>query len=207
MTLKIKTLRKPAYFAALGTLALSLSACASTGSKDYGNFGTKAGNPVSTTAQPQYPNQGYPAQQSYPAQGYPQGSYPAQYPAPNYQQPVPVPVPQQPQTPSYQGIPSQSYGAVSDTPVVLGQPYQVDGKTYTPGDDPTYDDAGYASWYGAELAGRKTANGEMFNPNGVSAAHRTLPLPSYVEVTNLDNGKTILVRVNDRGEVCQQSFD
>ena len=58
---------------------------------------------------------------------------------------------------------------------------------------------GYASWYGHELGGHKTANGEIFNPNGFTAAHRTLPMPSYVEVTTLDTGRTVVVRINDRG--------
>jgi rare lipoprotein A len=62
-----------------------------------------------------------------------------------------------------------------------------------------YDEVGYASWYGDELAGRKTASGEPFLPTGISAAHRTLPFQSYVEVTSLDTGRTILVRINDRG--------
>lgn len=84
-------------------------------------------------------------------------------------------------------------------PVKIGNPYTVGGVTYTPADVADYDDVGYASWYGEELAGRPTANGESFNPDGISAAHRTLPLPSYVEVTALDTGRTILVRVNDRG--------
>jgi rare lipoprotein A len=88
---------------------------------------------------------------------------------------------------------------VSDTPVKLGEPYTVAGVTYTPVDIPDYDDVGYASWYGDELAGKPTANGEIFDPDGISAAHRTLPMPSYVEVTALDTGRTILVRVNDRG--------
>lgn len=88
---------------------------------------------------------------------------------------------------------------VSDFPVKLGQPYQVGGQTYTPVDVVDYDDVGFASWYGQELSGKTTANGEMFNPDGISGAHRTLPLPSYVEVTALDTGKTILVRINDRG--------
>jgi len=88
---------------------------------------------------------------------------------------------------------------VSDLPVKIGQPYSVGGVLYTPADDPTYDEVGYASWYGEELSGGVTANGEAFNPAGISAAHRTLPLPSYVEVTSLDSGRTILVRVNDRG--------
>ena len=62
-----------------------------------------------------------------------------------------------------------------------------------------YDEVGYGSWYGDELKGNNTASGEAFNPDGISAAHRTLPLPSFAEVTNLDSGRTILVRVNDRG--------
>ncbi len=90
-------------------------------------------------------------------------------------------------------------GAVSDYPQKIGDPYKVGGNTYTPRDVQSYDEVGYASWYGEELAGNKTANGEIFNPQGVSAAHKTLPLPSYVEVTALDTGRTILVRVNDRG--------
>lgn len=88
---------------------------------------------------------------------------------------------------------------VSDFPQKIGQPYQIAGKTYKPEDVASYDEVGYASWYGQELAGNPTANGEIFNPNGISAAHKTLPLPTYVEVTSLDTGRTILVRVNDRG--------
>ena len=88
---------------------------------------------------------------------------------------------------------------VSDLPIKIGEPYNVGGVLYTPADDLTYDEVGYASWYGEELSGGATANGEAFNPAGISAAHRTLPLPSYVEVTSLDSGRTILVRVNDRG--------
>jgi rare lipoprotein A len=88
---------------------------------------------------------------------------------------------------------------VSDSPVKIGDPFTIDGVTHTPRDVVDYDDVGYASWYGSEFAGRATANGEAFNPAGFSAAHKTLPLPSYVEVTALDSGRTILVRVNDRG--------
>ena len=95
--------------------------------------------------------------------------------------------------------PAPTAELVSDTPVKVGDPYMIAGVTYTPADIPDYDDVGYASWYGEELAGKPTANGEIFNPDGISAAHRTLPLPSYVEVTALDTGRTILVRVNDRG--------
>lgn len=88
---------------------------------------------------------------------------------------------------------------VSDSPVKIGDPFTIDGVTYTPRDVVDYDDVGYASWYGAEFAGRATANGEAFNPAAFTAAHKTLPLPSYVEVTSLESGRTILVRVNDRG--------
>ncbi|HZV17151.1 MAG TPA: septal ring lytic transglycosylase RlpA family protein [Sphingobium sp.] len=93
---------------------------------------------------------------------------------------------------------STSYRPVSDTPVRIGKPYQVRGVTYVPAADPSYEELGYASWYGHE-SGNMTANGERFRPNGISAAHRTLPLPTYVEVTALDTGRTILVRINDRG--------
>lgn len=89
--------------------------------------------------------------------------------------------------------------AVVDGPPKLGDPFTVAGTTYTPADIPDYDDVGYASWYGEELAGSPTAIGEPFNPDGISAAHKTLPLPSYVEVTALDTGRTIVLRVNDRG--------
>lgn len=88
---------------------------------------------------------------------------------------------------------------VVDGPPRVGAPYTIAGRTYTPSDQVDYDEVGYASWYGAELAGRPTASGEPFDPTGISAAHRTLPLPSYVEVTRLDTGRTILVRINDRG--------
>lgn len=95
--------------------------------------------------------------------------------------------------------PAPAASAAVDGPAKLGAPYTIGGVTYTPADIPDYDDVGYASWYGDELAGRPTANGETFDPAGITAAHKTLPLPSYVEVTALDTGRTILVRVNDRG--------
>lgn len=87
----------------------------------------------------------------------------------------------------------------SDTPVKIGRPYQVAGVWYTPADETGYDEVGYASWYGDAFHGASTANGERFDMDTVSAAHKTLPLPSYVEVTALDTGRTLLVRVNDRG--------
>lgn len=89
--------------------------------------------------------------------------------------------------------------AATDTPMRVGAPYSIGGNSYTPVDQIDYDEVGYASWYGAELEGRPTASGEPFRSGWVSAAHRILPLPSYVEVTRLDTGRTILVRINDRG--------
>lgn len=90
------------------------------------------------------------------------------------------------------------YRPVADTPVRIGKPYTIRGTTYVPQAEPFYDAMGFASWYGSE-SGKQTANGERFRPAWVTAAHRTLPLPTYVEVTALDTGRTILVRVNDRG--------
>ena len=83
----------------------------------------------------------------------------------------------------------------------IGNPYQEFGVWYYPKRDLTYDETGLASWYGEETAvlGRPTANGEVFDPNIATAAHKTLPLPSVVRVTNLDNGKSLVVRLNDRG--------
>ncbi|QGP80822.1 septal ring lytic transglycosylase RlpA family protein [Sphingobium sp. CAP-1] len=90
------------------------------------------------------------------------------------------------------------YRPVRDMPVKIGPPYSVRGITYVPAADPSYDMLGYASWYGSE-SGNRTANGEQFRAKWITAAHTSLPLPSYVEVTALDSGRTILVRVNDRG--------
>lgn len=81
----------------------------------------------------------------------------------------------------------------------IGDPYQVAGLWYYPERNLKYDETGVGSWYGDEFAGRLTANGEIFDPNKVSAAHKTLPMPSVVRVTNLDNGKSLVVRINDRG--------
>jgi rare lipoprotein A len=81
----------------------------------------------------------------------------------------------------------------------VGKPYQVSGLWYRPHEDPSYDRTGRASWYGELFHGRRTANGEIYDMNRLTAAHPTLPLPVYAQVTNLDNGKTIVVRINDRG--------
>ncbi|MCB1884543.1 MAG: septal ring lytic transglycosylase RlpA family protein [Geminicoccaceae bacterium] len=81
----------------------------------------------------------------------------------------------------------------------LGSPYVVAGRWYRPAYDPAYDARGTASWYGDAFDGQATANGETFDKRALTAAHKTLPLPSIVEVTNLDNGRRMRVRVNDRG--------
>jgi rare lipoprotein A (peptidoglycan hydrolase) len=81
----------------------------------------------------------------------------------------------------------------------VGKPYTVNGRTYVPTDNPAYRAEGIASWYGPDFHGRLTANGERYDMHSISAAHTTMPLPSYARVTNLDNGRSIIVRVNNRG--------
>jgi rare lipoprotein A len=81
----------------------------------------------------------------------------------------------------------------------VGNPYQIDGTWYYPAEDWNYDETGIASWYGEQFHGKYTANGETFDLNQMTAAHRTLPMPTVVRVTNLENGRSIEVRVNDRG--------
>ena len=81
----------------------------------------------------------------------------------------------------------------------IGNPYEVNGIWYYPERDLSYDETGIASWYGDQFAGKLTANGEIFEPDIVSAAHKTLPMPSVVRVHNLDNGRSLVVRINDRG--------
>lgn len=83
--------------------------------------------------------------------------------------------------------------------VKIGKPYMVFGQTYAPADDRHYDTTGIASWYGPTFHAKATANGETYNQDDVTAAHKTLPMPSWVEVHNLDNGRKLMVRINDRG--------
>jgi rare lipoprotein A len=89
--------------------------------------------------------------------------------------------------------------AAAPAGIKIGKPYQVRGVWYTPRAQPNYDQTGVGSWYGEQFHNRYTANGEVFDMDRASAAHTTLPLPSLVEVTNLDNGRKMVVRVNDRG--------
>ena len=83
---------------------------------------------------------------------------------------------------------------------LVGRPYQIAGKTYVPRENISgYSRTGLASWYGAAFHGRLTANGEVFDRHSIAAAHTTMPLPSYARVTNLENRRSVIVRVNDRG--------
>lgn len=106
-----------------------------------------------------------------------------------------------PELPPAEAAPSNmGQGAlVADEPTKIGDPYQVNGRSYVPQAVKSYDEVGYASWYGGDLEGKETANGETFVSSRISGAHKTLPLPTYVEVTALDTGRTILLRLNDRG--------
>lgn len=82
---------------------------------------------------------------------------------------------------------------------IVGKPYKVAGRWYYPKEIPGYTKVGFASWYGEAFHGRKTANGEVYDRNSLTAAHTTMPLPSYARVTNVENGRSMIVRVNDRG--------
>lgn len=81
----------------------------------------------------------------------------------------------------------------------VGKPYKIFGTWYYPKEDYKYSEVGIASWYGKDFHAKKTANGEKYDMNTLTAAHRTLPLPSVVRVTNLENGRSLVLRVNDRG--------
>jgi rare lipoprotein A (peptidoglycan hydrolase) len=108
---------------------------------------------------------------------------------------VPLPVPVSP-PPALEPPPAKRQGSAK---MGSAKPYQVRGSWYYPTKGVGYDEEGIASWYGPNFNGKSTANGETYNMYHLSAAHKTLPLPCYVEVTNTQNGRTIVVRVNDRG--------
>ncbi len=92
-----------------------------------------------------------------------------------------------------------------DSPPVIGDAYSIGGKRYEPKDNAAFDQVGYARVFSEEKRGTGTPNGETINPDLIEAAHQTLPMPSYVEVTHLETGKTILVRINNRGPMTQQA--
>ena len=98
-------------------------------------------------------------------------------------------------SPKAQAVVIKQYGGVYK----VGNPYQIMGKWYYPKEDYHYSEVGIASWYGDDFHAKKTANGEKYDMNTLTAAHRTLPLPSIVRVTNLENGRSLVLRVNDRG--------
>ncbi len=100
---------------------------------------------------------------------------------------------------STEGVPGFVKGKKVSPNVKLGQSYSIDGDTYVPRHEPDYVEEGMASWYGPGFHGGKTANGEEFDKHAMTAAHRTLPLPSIVKVTLLSTGKSAYVRINDRG--------
>ncbi|AWJ82843.1 hypothetical protein TSH58p_04510 [Azospirillum sp. TSH58] len=97
-----------------------------------------------------------------------------------------------PPAPSLSGLPRSGVYKV-------GKPYQVNGVWYYPAEDYSYSETGIASWYGPGFHQKVTANGEVYDQNELTAAHKTLPMPSLVRVTNLDNGRSLVVRINDRG--------
>lgn len=101
---------------------------------------------------------------------------------------------------AYKNLPEEVEAIKADGGIYkVGNPYKVLGQSYTPREDYSYSETGIASWYGDDFHNKRTANGETYNMRAITAAHRTLPLPSIVKVTNLENGKSIIARVNDRG--------
>lgn len=101
---------------------------------------------------------------------------------------------------TYANLPQEVKAIKADGGIYkVGNPYTVLGQSYIPREDYNYSETGMASWYGDDFHNKRTANGETYNMRAITAAHRTLPLPSIVKVTNLENGRTIIARVNDRG--------
>ena len=103
-------------------------------------------------------------------------------------------------SPKAQALVIKQYGGVYK----IGNPYQIMGRWYYPKEDYSYSEVGVASWYGDDFHAKRTANGEKYDMNTLTAAHRTLPLPSIVRVTNLENGRSLVVRVNDRGPYAKE---
>ncbi len=96
-------------------------------------------------------------------------------------------------------IPKEDRSLIANPIYKIGNKYKVKGKFYFPKKDFSYNKTGIASWYGPKFHGKLTANGEIYNQNALTAAHKTLPMPSAVKVTNLQNNKSIILRINDRG--------
>lgn len=121
--------------------------------------------------------------------------------SPKYSMREPMPYSALPQKPSYSGpqFSEQSTDSELYAHQKLGKRYKVNGESYSPKHEPNYDETGIASWYGEKFHGRPTATGETFNMNDLTAAHKTLPLNSMLHVENLENGRSLIVRLNDRG--------
>jgi rare lipoprotein A len=102
---------------------------------------------------------------------------------------------------AHSALPIEALNRIADSSShqKVGEPYTISGRRYVPQREDSYDEVGTGSWYGPNFHGRPTANGEIFDQNLLTAAHTTLPIPSVVEVTNLENGRSIIVRLNDRG--------
>lgn len=98
----------------------------------------------------------------------------------------------------------QARAAPTDVPYKLGKPYVVRGVRYVPRDDHSYDRTGMASWYGKAFHGRTTASGRRFDMYEMTAAHTTLPTGTQVRVTNLENGRSVIVTITDRGPFTKQ---
>ncbi|HCU59316.1 MAG TPA: septal ring lytic transglycosylase RlpA family protein [Alphaproteobacteria bacterium] len=103
-------------------------------------------------------------------------------------------------SPKAQAVVIKQYGGLYK----VGNPYQIMGRWYYPKEDYHYSEIGIASWYGDDFHAKRTANGEKYDMNTLTAAHRTLPLPSIVRVTNLENGRSLVLRVNDRGPYAKE---
>jgi rare lipoprotein A len=101
------------------------------------------------------------------------------------------------------GSPATTDGSVGGA-YKVGNPYQIDGVWYTPKEDYSYREEGMASWYGPDFHGKRTANGELYDMHALTAAHRTLPMPCLVRVTNLENRRSAILRVNDRGPFARE---
>jgi rare lipoprotein A len=115
------------------------------------------------------------------------------------QPPASSPPPRAVAAPEDRSAVARDAAKLGNWPVKIGKPYQVAGITYYPADDRDYREEGVASWYGPGFHAGNTANGETYDQDDLTAAHRTLPMPSWVQVENLDNGRVLTVRINDRG--------
>lgn len=126
-----------------------------------------------------------------------QQNQPVEAPAPVKEAPAPVEATKPAENPADIDVSKTAFGAMGN--YKIGNPYLIDGVSYYPHEDYTYSEIGIASWYGPDFHGGKTANGEVFDETKLTAAHRTLPMPSLVRVTNLENGISANIKVNDRG--------